>query len=200
MIELYAIARHPGPPLPDLAPLQAIPADDLVALCGPPGDEGEPTAEALWRHEEIVESLMRDRDLLPVRYGTRLDDERAAASALTARSSELRAALEHVSGAVELSLRVRSREPSDTGEIEAQLRALARDAVERPGRDEHELLRAAYLVEREAVAHFAEEVTRLQDAHPGLALLLTGPWPPYSFAERRESSEDRFGARSLAER
>jgi hypothetical protein len=184
VIELYAIAGHPGPPLPELAPLSAVPADGLAAVCGPAGEEGELTAEKLWRHEEIVEALMADRDLVPVRYGTRLEDEQAAARAVAERRDELRAALERVRGAVELSLRVRAAEPGPAPDVHDRLRALARDALARPGRDEHELLRAAYLVEREAVSHFSQEVARLQDAHPQLALLLTGPWPPYSFAER----------------
>ncbi|HZG48244.1 MAG TPA: GvpL/GvpF family gas vesicle protein [Thermoleophilaceae bacterium] len=183
MIELYAIARHPGPPLPDLAQLRAVPSNGLAALCGPAADEGETTEEALWRHEEIVEALMLDRDLLPVRYGTRLADEQAAADAVAERRGELLAALEHVRGAVELSLRVRARSPGRAPELHA-LRSLARDQVERPGRDEHELLRAAYLVDRDAVERFSEEVARLQDANPELALLLTGPWPPYSFSQR----------------
>ena len=46
-----------------------------------------------------------------------------------------------------------------------------------------ELLRAAYLVEREAVEPFVARVRELQREHPALSLLCTGPWPPYSFAE-----------------
>jgi hypothetical protein len=45
-------------------------------------------------------------------------------------------------------------------------------------------LRGAYLVERDAVKRFAAEVARLQNLNTGLSILCTGPWPPYSFAER----------------
>ena len=74
MIELYAITDSAGPPLPDVAAaLRLVPFDGLAAICAPASD-AEVSPETLWRHEEVVEALMAERDLLPVRYGTRLDD------------------------------------------------------------------------------------------------------------------------------
>lgn len=183
MIELYAIAGHPGPPLPELAPLRAVPFDGLAVVCGPAAEGEEITEEALWRHEEIVEALMSDRDLLPVRYGTRVADEAEAARAVAARREELRAALDHVRGAVELSLRVRAQEPSFELDL-SSLRPLARAAIEQVGRDEGELARSAYLVERGDVDAFRAAVAELQRSHADLGFLLTGPWPPYSFTGR----------------
>jgi hypothetical protein len=52
--------------------------------------------------------------------------------------------------------------------------------VNRPG----ELLRAAYLVDREAVASFSARVQEIQDGNPHLRITCTGPWPPYSFTGR----------------
>jgi Gas vesicle synthesis protein GvpL/GvpF len=183
VIELYAIAGHPGPPLPELASLRAVPVDGLAVVCGPASESEEVTAEALWRHEEIVEALMDERDLLPVRYGTRVENEEEAVRAVEGRTPELRAALEHVSGAVELSLRVRAQKPGAQVDLEP-LRSRARDSIEQPGRDEHELLRCAYLVGRTGVEVFRDAVAELQRTRPDLALLLTGPWPPYSFSQR----------------
>ena len=47
--------------------------------------------------------------------------------------------------------------------------------------DEVEILRAAFLVAREAAASFATEVTAAADLSAGLRIECTGPWPPYSF-------------------
>jgi hypothetical protein len=182
VIKLLAVAEHPGPPPPD--GVLAIPCGNLAALCASsdPEAETELTEEALWRHEELVEELMRERDLLPVRYGTRLADEDEALRAVAERAPELRAALERVRGAVELSLRVRSTEAgADPEPLRAPLRALAREESERRSDGEGELLRSAYLVDRERIDEFCATVGRLQQAHSELALLLTGPWPPYSF-------------------
>jgi Gas vesicle synthesis protein GvpL/GvpF len=206
VIELYAIADHPGPPLPDLFPLHVVAEDGLAVLYGPAA-EREVTPKALWRHEEVVEALMADRDLLPVRYGTWLEDEGAVARAIRERHHELVEALDRVRGGVELSVRVVSEDPQaadvepTTGaeylrdkarrsaEREAAARAVhvplseaARMSVQAEPHGPGELLRAAYLVDRAAVADFVLAVGRLERDHPGLRLLCTGPWPPYSFA------------------
>ena len=209
MIQLYAITDHPGPALPDVAPLKLVPSDGLAAVCAPAGSR-EITPEALWRHEEVVEALMRDRDLLPVRYGTHLESAPAAAQVVADRHDELAAALDRVRGAVELSVRVaREDAPRQAGgggdDGAGYMRAKARDAAQREaalrtvheplsmlaredrrlaGRSGDELFRAAYLVDRPAVAGFTSLVARLERAHPALRLLCTGPWPPYSFVER----------------
>ena len=210
MIELYAITDHPGPPLPDVAPLTAVPIDGLAAVCAP-ASETEASPETLWRHEEVVEALMADRDLLPARYGTRLEDEAAVARAVDDRRDELAAALDRVRGAVELSVRVAAAGTSPGQVATAQaasgaeylrVRARAEASHERTASAVHEplsalsrtsvvgrprppeLFRAAYLVERDAVEPFTAAVARLQDVSAGFSILCTGPWPPYSFAER----------------
>jgi len=80
VIELYAVVEHPGPRLPTLARLAGRPPTTrLAAIYAPATDGGDFPPERLWRHEEIVEAPdAGSRTLLPVRYGTRLDDERAA--------------------------------------------------------------------------------------------------------------------------
>jgi hypothetical protein len=207
VIELYAVVDHPGPPLPALAPLGAVAERDLALVFAPAGD-ADLSPESLWRHEHVVEALMEGRDLLPVRYGTRVEDEQAAAHTLRERHAELAGALDGVRGAVELSVRVLGeREPSTAPEaaqsgtdyirtkaraaaasdratraVDEPLARIARASSRRPTQAETELLRAAYLVERERVTDFARRVSELQDAHSRLRLLCTGPWPPYSFS------------------
>ena len=197
MIELYAITDDPSPPDP---PLRAVRSDGLTALCAP-AERREVSAEVLWRHEEVVESLMEERDLLPMRFGTLVEDDEAAVQALDERREELKASLDRVRGAVELAVRaeaVPGREDTPGGASGAEymrakahrteaaellhepLAFLARESIVRPG---PEVLRAAYLVDREAVDAFVGLVKRLQATHDGLRVLCTGPWPPYSFAQ-----------------
>ena len=197
MIELYAITDDPAPPDP---PLRAVKSDGLTALCAP-AEQRELTAEVLWEHEAVVESLMEERDLLPMRFGTLVEDDDAAVRALEEKREELRSSLDRVRGAVELAVRAEAsaptgRAPSGTTGAEyirakahrteaarllhEPLAFLARESVVQPG---PEPLRAAYLVDAEAVDGFVATVRELQRAHPGLSILCTGPWPPYSFAE-----------------
>jgi hypothetical protein len=197
VIELYAITDDPAPPDP---PLRAVRSDGLTALCAP-AEQRELTPDVLWRHEEVVESLMGERDLLPMRFGTLVEDEEAAVRALDERREELKTSLDRVRGAVELAVRAEAvaaadRQPSGmTGAEYLRAKAhrteaarllhdplafLARESVVKPG---PELLRAAYLVDREAVEAFVGLVRRLEETHDDLRVLCTGPWPPYSFAQ-----------------
>jgi hypothetical protein len=208
VIELYAITDHPGPPLPAVALLRTVASHALAAVYMPVG-EREFSPDQLWHYEQVVEALMEDRDLLPLRFGTRLVDEDAVVRALEERHRDLARALDNVRGAVELSVRVvhgqpeaSPAEPADTGA--AYLRAKARTAAshasavravheplarfarataQKPGQG-REVMLAAYLVDRSAVKRFVECVADLQSSNPDLRLLCTGPWPPYSFSER----------------
>jgi hypothetical protein len=145
---------------------------------------------------------MAERDLLPVRFGTLVPDEQAAARAVAERREQLLTALERVRGAVELAVRAQPREPEqaqpqrgETGRdymrakarrtqaarlLHEPLAFLARDSVVHAG---PELLRAAYLVDRTAMDGFVSLVRRLQAAHRSLDVVCTGPWPPYSFVD-----------------
>jgi hypothetical protein len=208
VIELYAVTDQSTDPLPDLAPLRVLASGRLAVVYGPTA-EGDISAEALWRHEEVVEALMDGRDVLPFRYGTRCEDEGAAARVVAEREEELNAALERVRGAVELSVRVLTAEaieepPGDetaaayvaakaaaaataravVEAVHEPLSALARASRQKPSGAPSEPLRAAYLVDRSRVDAFAADVALLQARHPALRLLCTGPWPPYSFVER----------------
>jgi len=59
------------------------------------------------------------------------------------------------------------------------------------GNKEPMLLNAAYLIDDERAEEFAAEVRRLAADHPSVRLELTGPWPPYSFAELPELTPAR---------
>jgi Gas vesicle synthesis protein GvpL/GvpF len=198
VIELYAITDDPTPPDP---PLRAVRSDGLAALYAP-AERRQVTPEALWHHEDLIETLMAERNLLPVRFGTLVPDPEAAAQALAERSAELSTSLDRVRGAVELAVRVETQEPdrdpprggtsgrdylsakarrrAKADRVHEPLARLARESVVHRG---PELLRAAYLIDRVAVEHFVGLVRRLQEIHPDLDVLCTGPWPPYSFAE-----------------
>ena len=67
-----------------------------------------PTADNIWRHELVVEWLMRDRAVLPARFGTALSDVGDVDDLLARNCERLRAALDRVRGCVELGVRVMS--------------------------------------------------------------------------------------------
>jgi hypothetical protein len=199
VISLIAITDSSAPP--PSAPVSAVSAGSLCALCVQ-GDDEPVTVDTLVEREALLEALMEDRDVLPVRFGSAVADERAAAQLLLDRHDELAAALDQVRGAVELSVRARLV-GSEAGEhavhasgreylrarvggsaaatrIHESLKAISRSAIVRSGG--REVLRASYLVDRSRVRGFVLEVRRIQDSCTELSILCTGPWPPFSFA------------------
>lgn len=190
MIELYAIADDPTPALPeDAGSLNVTAYGGLAAIWAPAAERAGARGlapEDLWRHEAVVEALMAVRDLLPVRFGTRLADPAAAQAVLAERRDELLAALDRVRGAAELAVRVVAVPGAEVdaataiADVHPPLAALARASAVRRGTGP-DLLRGAYLVDCGAVASATRLIAGLDDALPRLRLLCTGPWPPYSF-------------------
>jgi hypothetical protein len=225
VIWVYAICERPEMPPPRRrglaqAPLDSVREGDLLAVVSrhvhPPG---EPALDALWVHERVVERLMADRAVLPMRFGSKLPDAESLRAVLAQRQEAFLAALDRVRGRVELGVRAMQREtparagaaavaaPATggsgreyllaklrdgrrtehaAGALDEPLRALATEARRQAPRAHDEVLRASYLVERTLLPRFRAEVQRLQRTHPEVAVLCTGPWPPYSFVHGAE--------------
>ena len=255
---LYAITDRPEAPLPSMpgledAPLCALACQDLAGVISSvTTTRVQATESNLWQHEAIVEALMADRAVLPVRFGAVFSNEAAARAELLTQQADLIASLNRVRGRVELGLRVlrpppcaapQEQPPDDTlqrqaplaalrgpatndkretvprsqsapasrgraylmarleqeqrarverqqaeacaAEVHAPLARLAVASVQQVSATPRLLLTAAYLVERDRVEAFRQEVAALGAAHPALSLLCTGPWPPYNFVDLR---------------
>lgn len=203
----------------DEQPLIAI-EDDGVALvasrhAGPP----VPTAETLWRYEEIVERLMARQAILPARFGSVLEDEDEARSALRTRRDDLRRGLDRVRGAVELGIRATwseapapsaahsgteymlgrldvHRRAQRAADLVAPLGALARDSKVKVLPRQSVPLLAAYLVDRDRTEEFVARAGELGADYDDGQLVCTGPWPPYSFAQGATLDRELQGERS----
>ena len=213
MIWVYAICEREAQRLPGVgglggAPLEAICEGPLLAVAS--RGDNVPDAlsvELLSAHERVVETLLEERAVLPMRFGTRFAAPGEVQAALAARSTALLDALDRVRGRVELAVRARrpaaeaARVPVPAGAggreyLAARLRvsrsaatlheplaALATATRCWPALAPGELLRASYLVERGAVPRFRDAVQALQREHPEAAVVCTGPWPAYSFMD-----------------
>ncbi|MBX0331583.1 GvpL/GvpF family gas vesicle protein [Oscillochloris sp. ZM17-4] len=111
MLYLYAIIDRPGDGLPQELGLADQPISYVYeGGIGAVVSQIEPryvTVGALQivRHEAVVESLSVRHGVLPVRFGTMLDDAEAVRSLLRERSSTFADDLSRVRGRVEISLR-----------------------------------------------------------------------------------------------
>jgi hypothetical protein len=167
------------------------------------------TAESdLWDHELVVEQLMDDNDVLPVRFGTVLGDESEVERLLVDREDELKGALERVAGCVEVSVRAAILAPSNEHDterpgsgteymqealrrrlvaehlsesIDRSLGPLARESRITPSADAGRTVTGAWLIDRGRLAEFRDRAAQLNADTEYAELVCTGPWPPYSF-------------------
>ena len=167
-----------------------------------------PTPELLFAHERVVEAIMERGAVMPLRFGTELEREDQLEALLAARRDELLRSLERVRGKAELGIRLipegetlRRRPVEPTGrdyllarvsadrlyhdairEVHATLAPLSTASRVRQPRTPPAILAASYLVDSARVAEFREQADRLARRQAGMKVLVTGPWPPYSFA------------------
>lgn len=237
MIYVYAIADRPDEPLPrqlglhDEALAKVICRDVVAVVSTFDGSPLSRSEDELWRHEEVIEALMSDRAVLPMRFGTLLPSRQRVGDLLCQAYGALVQDIERVRGQVEIGMRFltvsegRSEDdhsvassdrstPRGTGRGAAYLWArvardrelldrrhaklsLVRESYERLAShanasrlddepDDRQGTSAAFLVPRDRIASFREVVDAVANAHPELALLCTGPWPPYSFVSAGE--------------
>jgi uncharacterized protein (DUF2342 family) len=157
----------------------------------------EPSVAAAVAHGRVVEALAGLADpVLPARFGSVHASPEALADALASNSDALAAALRAVEGCVEVGVRgvLSAPEPGNapaSGREYLERRHAAVGLVERV----HEPLvakaraarlergsgfAASYLVPRGELDAFLDAVREADG--PELALVSSGPWPPYSFA------------------
>ena len=96
------------------APLRAVSTGPVAAVVSDHARAPEAGEEQLWQHESVVEQLMEDAVVLPLRFGTTVTDEEDLVASLRSREEEFLDLLEGVRGAVELSVRAELPHPSQT--------------------------------------------------------------------------------------
>jgi hypothetical protein len=78
-------------------------------------------------------------------------------------------------------LKVERNQKEVTQQIHRPLASLARASTSWSGEPPRRHWKAAYLVSRDRIEEFIEQIDRLDSELSGGAVICTGPWPPYSF-------------------
>ncbi|RRR74854.1 MAG: GvpL/GvpF family gas vesicle protein [Candidatus Viridilinea halotolerans] len=111
MIYLYAITNQSQLPPNSTTgllrqPLYFVVYEELRAVVSAiVPQEVQTSAEQVWAHEAVVETLMAHGAVLPVRFGTILEREAVVEALLRERAAVFRADLTRLAGCVELGLR-----------------------------------------------------------------------------------------------
>lgn len=167
------------------------------------------------RHEKVIEAVMANGTVLPLRFGTRVQSEAELVDAIATRHDELARAIDRVRGHGEIGLRVvprdsdhqrQARSPErPSGRAYLLERATQHHLTERVKREIHlpltkmatahvlasrvgppAILAASYLVSDNEVETFRERTRELAAAIEEVQSFVTGPWPPYNFVDLRE--------------
>ena len=149
--------------------------DNLLADLARLGDKIEFGVTALWR-----QARQSEPESPPV--GERRSRAQAAAGSGARGTAYLTARLAEHQQAEAL----RKRAQALAAELDAGLRPHVIECRRSLCPSERLALRDVYLVEREQRGAFAEAFDELRGRHPELHLLMSGPWPPYSFVSRPE--------------
>jgi hypothetical protein len=212
MVHLYALVRQPAavPGVGGIGDgsLRTVELADGIDAVVSDTPEGVARSEAvIFAHAQVVEALAEANEaLLPARFaeGTGSDDELRASVAR--RREQIAAVLDRVDGCVELGLRVFRQNGEDAAppasgaeymrrrleevdraqalarDVHGRLAELARESTSQVVARDDLVLTAAYLLPRAAVEQFRSALHAVEAEHRDVTLVLTGPWPPYSFA------------------
>jgi hypothetical protein len=202
---LYAIVdRMPTawrPPTGGLGDASVVPrrVHDVVVLGSLLETVPPATPRTLAIHHDIVATLIDAAALVPFRYGTVVPAAELA-EWVAGHRAVVSAALGSVRDCVEMSVKLlrldcavegRDRHPAEPGPGARELRGLADALVERAalphwrfrptGTSGNVAASIAFLVPRAELADFLARIAPVASRATGVAVVPTGPWPPYSF-------------------
>ena len=200
------------------AAVRAIACSGLAALASDvsPAEFGEAAVRANlenidWldeiarEHHYVIDAAARLFPLLPVRLATVYPGDADLQAALAEQGGRLRETLRRVGGRVEWGVKATARPAADRESMAAAVNGAqavhagltAKAAATRlhparsrlSGAGQPTLLNAAYLLDAADGVSFTAAVAGQATSHPELRVDLTGPWPPYSFADNDDSGD-----------
>lgn len=172
MIHVYAITDGAVdvahlPPGVGRARVHTVSGGTLTAFVSEHAAVPAADASAAWEHEAVVEAAMATATVLPASLGTFLAGEDEVRALLLGRHDEFTSDLRRLHGYVEIGIH------GAAAELPEGLRRCV--CAWRPQRDA-----LACLVHEGTLDTLLAEVAELEKAD-GVHLVVTGPWPPYSF-------------------
>jgi hypothetical protein len=151
----------------------------------------ELTEDNTQNHEKVNRQVMKEHTIVPAEFGTLIKNETILKRLLSKAYSPTRECLKLVDNMIELGVKavlnknavaVDAKIRKDcASDILQSLKAQAKQAVTSDLFSERLILNASFLVNKEDIDAFSNEVERLQKKHSLIRLLYSGPWAPYNF-------------------
>jgi len=151
----------------------------------------EMTEDNTRRHETVLRQVMQEHTVAPVEFGTTIKNERILKRLLRKAYDPTRECLKLVHNMIELGIKAilsedtvfvdHKKRKECISDILESLNTRAKQVVTGDLFSDRLLLNASYLVDKDDMDAFSEEVTRLGEKYSMLKLLYSGPWAPYNF-------------------
>lgn len=172
--------------------IYTIPYRDVSAVVSDsPMKDYELTEENTRRHEAALRQVMEEHTVVPVEFGTTIKNERILRRLLRRAYDPAKECLSLVDNMVELGVKAvldedivfvdPEKRKECISDVLGSLSTRAKQAVKGDLFSDRLFLNASFLVNKEDIQAFSNEVTSLQEKYPMLKLLYSGPWAPYNF-------------------
>lgn len=156
-----------------------------------PMKDYELTEDNTKRHEKVIRQVMEKHAVVPAEFGTTIKNETILRRLLKKAYDPAKECLKLVDNMVELGVKAVLNENTAfadakqrkecISDILESLKATAKQAVTGDLFSDRLILNASFLVNKEDVDAFSNEVARLQNKHSSLKFLYSGPWAPHNF-------------------
>jgi len=169
-----------------------IPYRDVAAVVSDsPMKDYEMTEDNTRGHETVLRQIMEKHTVVPVEFGTTINNERILKRLLRKAYDPTTECLKLVDNMVELGVKAvlnkdivfvdHEKRKECISDILESLNTTAKQAVTGDLFSDRLFLNMSFLVNKEDIKVFSNEVTSLQEKYPILRLLYSGPWAPYNF-------------------
>lgn len=154
-------------------------------------------------HNRVVQHVMKDHSVIPVAYGMSFKNKKLLLVAMSAGYTAMMKAMKVIDNKVELGIKVvLPKEAAGKEEIDrcrtdylTRLKKRSAQWKELKRFSERLLMNASFLVDRDRIDDFSQEVRGLENDAASLKVMYSGPWPPYNFVDIHILSKRRGGFR-----
>lgn len=156
-----------------------------------PMEDYELTEDNTKRHEEVIRQVMKEHAVVPAEFGTIIKNETILRRLLKKANDPAKECLKLVDNMVELGVKAvitentvftdAQKRKDCASDIVESLKMAAKQAVICDLFSDRLILNTSFLVNKEHVDAFSDEVSRMQNKYPSLKILYSGPWAPHNF-------------------
>ena len=175
----------------DDSEVYTLPYNDIAAVVSDSSlKEYELTEEYATRHEEVIRHVMEEYAVVPVEFGTLIKNEKILSRLMAKTYDPVKACLKLVDNTVELGVKAvlnkksvfdGSRRKECVSDILRSLKTKAKRVAIGDLFSDRLILNAAFLVNKDNIDAFSDEVMKLQEKYSTLKFLYSGPWAPHNF-------------------